>query len=49
MGEEKKVDLTTYPEGLEELAKQLDLPIPEDNPAGREAFVMNLITTLVRQ
>ena len=47
--EEQKVDLTKYPEVLQYLAKELDLPIPPEATAQREAFVMNLISTLVRQ
>ena len=47
--EEQKVDLTMYPEGLQYLAKELYLPIPPEATAQREAFVMNLISTLVRQ
>ncbi len=47
--EEEKVDLTKYPEGVQYLAKVLNLPIPEEATAQREAFVMNLISTLVRQ
>ena len=47
--EEQKVDLTKYPEGLQYLAKELDLPIPPEATAQREAFVMNLISTLVRR
>ena len=47
--EEQKVDLTKYPEGLQYLAKELDLPIPPEATAQREAFVTNLISTLVRQ
>ncbi len=47
--EEQKVDLTKYPEGLRYLAKNLNLPIPPEAAAQREAFVMNLIATLVRQ
>ena len=47
--DEQKVDLTKYPEGLQYLAKELDLPIPPEATAQREAFVMNLISTLVRQ
>ena len=31
------------------LAKELNLPIPPEATAQREAFVMNLISTLVRQ
>lgn len=38
--EEQKVDLTKYPEGLQYLAKELDLPIPPEATAQREAFVM---------
>lgn len=30
--EEQKVDLTKYPEGLQYLAKELDLPIPRKRP-----------------
>lgn len=47
--DEKKVDLTKYPEGLQYLAAQLRLPIPEENTAQREAMVMGLIGMLVRQ
>ena len=46
---DQKVDLTKYPEGLQYLAKELNLPIPEEATAQREAFVMNLVATLVRQ
>ena len=45
----KKVDLTKYPEGLKELAAKLKLPIPEEETAKREAMVMGLIASLVRQ
>lgn len=34
---------------IQYLAKELDLPIPPEATAQREAFVMNLISTLVRQ
>ena len=47
--EEKKVDLTKYPEGLVVLAKELKLPMPEDAVAQRQAFVANIISSLVRQ
>ncbi len=47
--EDKKVDLTKYPEGLKELAAKLKLPIPEEETAKREAMVMGLIASLVRQ
>ena len=47
--EEQKVDLTKYPEGLQYLAKTLKLPIPEEATAQREAYVMGLIASLVRQ
>ncbi len=47
--DEKKFDLTKYPEGLQYLAKELKLPMPAEATAQREAFVMGLIATLVRQ
>lgn len=47
--EEKKVDLTKYPEGLVELAKELKLPMPEEAVAQRQGFVANIISSLVRQ
>lgn len=47
--DEKKVDITKYPEGLAELTKQLKLPIPEDATAQRQALVANIISSLVRQ
>lgn len=45
----KKVDLTSYPEGMQELARRLKLPIPEENTAQREGMVFGLIASLVRQ
>ena len=52
MDEEKRVDITKYPEGLEYLAKHLTLPLPpaaaEDMEA-RKNYIFNLIVTLVRQ
>lgn len=47
--EEKKVDLTKYPEGLKELAALLELPIPPEAAAQREAMVMSIISSLIRQ
>ncbi len=47
--EERKIDLTKYPEGLKELAVKLKLPIPEKETEKREAMVMGLIASLVRQ
>lgn len=47
--EEKKIDITKYPEGLIELAKQLKLPIPEEATAQRQGLVMNIVSSLVRQ
>ncbi len=52
MDEEKKVDITKYPEGLEYLAENLNLPLPpavSDNMEVRKNYVFNLISTLVRQ
>ena len=47
--DDKKVDITKYPEGLKALAAQLDLPIPPEETEKREAMVMGLISSLVRQ
>lgn len=49
MDNEKKVDITKYPEGLEYLAEHLELAIPKENMAVRKAIVSGLISTLVRQ
>lgn len=50
MSEEiKNVDITKYPEGLKKLAAELKMPISEEESAKREAMVMSLIATLVRQ
>ncbi len=38
-----KVNISKYPEGLQTLAKELELPIPEDNVQGREAYVQGII------
>ena len=35
----KTVNVTKYPEGLEILAKELDLPIPEDDIEARKEYV----------
>ena len=47
--DEQKVDITKYPEGLEYLAKELKLPVPPDQIQQRQAMVMGLINSLVRQ
>lgn len=47
--EEKKVDITKYPEGLEYLAKELKLPMPDDAVAQRQGLVANIVSSLVRQ
>lgn len=47
--EKETVDLTKYPEGLQYLAEKLQLPVPQENTAQREAMVMGLIGMLVRQ
>ena len=50
--EEKNVDITKYPEGLEYLAENLKLPLPpalENNAEVRKNYVFGLIGTLVRQ
>ena len=47
--EEKKVDITKYPEGLAYLAKELKLPMPEDAAAQRQGFVATIVSSLVRQ
>lgn len=47
--EEKKTDITKYPEGLEYLAKVLKLPMPDDAVAQRQGLVANIVSSLVRQ
>ena len=47
--EDKKVNINKYPEGLEYLAENLDLPIPKEDIEARKAYVMGLVETLVRQ
>lgn len=47
--EEKKVDITKYPEGLEYLAKELKLPMPDDAVAQRQGLVANIVSSLVQQ
>lgn len=41
--------ITSYPEGLDYLAENLQLPIPKENMEARKNFVMSLIDNLVRQ
>lgn len=47
--EEKKADITKYPEGLDYLAENLKMPVPKDKIQQRKAIVMGLIVTLARQ
>lgn len=49
MDNEKTVDITKYPEGLDYLAENLEMAVPKDNMAVRKAMVNSLISTLVRQ
>ena len=49
MENEKKVDITKYPEGLEYLAEHLQLPVPIEDMEARKAYVFGLIDLLVRQ
>ncbi len=51
MADEKneKIDYTKYPEGMKALAAALSMPIPPEESAKREAALMGLITSLVRQ
>lgn len=43
------VDISKYPEGLEYLAKNLDLPFAEDDMVRRKAAVEAMIANLLRQ
>jgi len=47
--DEKKVDITKYPEGAQYLAQQLKLPVPPDQMQQRMGMVVGLIGSLVRQ
>lgn len=47
--DEKKVDITLYPEGAQYLAENLQLPIPKENMPARMGTVIGLIGLLVRQ
>ena len=49
MDNEKQVDITKYPEGLEYLAEKLELPVPIEDPQARKDYVFGLIDLLVRQ
>ncbi len=40
-------DISKYPEGLEYLVENLELPIPKENKAAREAFVKAAISQFV--
>jgi len=44
MDQEKKIDLTTYPEGFNEVLKSLDF-LPDD-PAVRTAYLINFCLIL---
>ena len=43
------VNISDYDEGLEYLAKNMNLPFPEDDMEKRKAAVRGIIATLVRQ
>lgn len=45
----KDVDISNFTDGLDYLAKELDLPIPQDRTEQRKAFVLQLVDTLIRQ
>ena len=45
MGE--KINIAKYPEGLDLLAKKLDLPFPEENIEARKAYVQNLVNYII--
>lgn len=49
MDNEKTIDITKYPEGLEYLAENLELPVSLVDPEARKAYVFGLIDMLVRQ
>lgn len=49
MENEKKVDISKFPEGLEYLAENLKLPVPIEDPQARRDYVFGLIDLLVRQ
>ena len=42
-----KFDISKYPEGLDYLVENLDLPIPKENRQAREAFVRAAILQFV--
>jgi len=45
---EEKKNYTTYPEGLKQLAKDLKLPVPEEETAKREMMTQMFINSLLR-
>jgi len=47
--EELRMNINKYPEGLDYLAENLELPIPKENMEARKDYVTSLIDYLVRQ
>ncbi|MBO4818885.1 MAG: hypothetical protein J5528_01995 [Firmicutes bacterium] len=43
----EKYDISKYPDGFDYLVENLELPIPKENKAMREAFVRAAITQFV--
>ncbi len=44
----EKIDVSQYPEGLTQLAAKLTLPIPAEETAKREAYVMAFVNAVIR-
>ena len=42
-----KYDISNYPDGFDYLVENLELPIPKENRAAREAFVKAAIVQFV--
>ena len=43
----KIVDVRHYPEGVEILAKNMKLPLPEEDIEGRKALIMRFMETIL--
>ncbi|MBQ9911778.1 MAG: hypothetical protein IJI56_03580 [Firmicutes bacterium] len=43
----EKYDISKFPDGLDYLVENLELPIPKENRAAREAFVKAAIVQFV--
>ncbi len=43
----KIIDARKYPEGLEELARNMKLPLPEDDIEGRKALILRFMESIL--